>query len=324
MENSATLMVQVARKTKEAEGIFSFELRAVSAVEKGLPAFSAGAHIDVHVPGGPVRQYSLCNDPQETDRYCIAVLRDPQSRGGSRALHDQVEAGDLLTISRPKNHFPLNADAPHSLLLAGGIGVTPLLAMAEALTADGRSFDFHYAVRSLDKAAFLPHMAASGFAQQVHIHADDGAAEQKLALASVLAGAAATTHLYVCGPQGFMDAVLGKARETGWAESRLHFEFFSAQVITSASDAPFEVEIASTGQRIAVPKDVPVTHALAQAGIEIMTACEQGVCGTCLTRVLAGTPDHRDSYLSPEERAANDQFMPCCSRAKTATLRLDL
>ena len=316
------LKVRVARKVLEARDIFSFEL--VSASAAPLPAFSAGAHIDVHLPNGMTRPYSLCNDPRERGRYLIGVLRDPHSRGGSQALHEQVQEGDILTIGEPKNHFPLGPRAGRSLLLGGGIGVTPMLAMAETLAHEGADFALHYCTRSDERTAFRSRITQSPFAARVHYHLDDGADRQKLNLQEILAEPAATTQLYVCGPKGLMDAVLAQARALGWQEAQLHSEFFGAQVHTQDADAAFEITIASSGQRIEVPKDMTVARALAAAGVDIMTACEQGVCGTCLTRVLAGTPDHRDSYLTAEEQAANDQFLPCCSRAKTSSLTLDI
>ncbi len=322
MDKASTLQVRVARRHVEALDICSFELVAVNGA--ALPPFSAGAHIDVHLPNGLTRQYSLCNDPQETQRYLIGVLRDPRSRGGSLSLHEHVQEGDILNIGAPKNHFPLTAQAGHSLLLGGGIGITPMLAMAETLVREGADFALHYCTRSADRTAFTTRIAASAFASQVQFHFDDGADLQRLALEQTLVHPQATAHLYVCGPTGFMDAVLAQARASGWDEAQLHYEFFSGQVVSEETDASFEVEIASSGQRIKVPKGVAVTTALAAAGVEIITACEQGVCGTCLTRVLAGTPDHRDSYLTPQEHAANDQFMPCCSRARSATLILDI
>jgi vanillate O-demethylase ferredoxin subunit len=320
----ATLSVRVARKTPEALDICSFEL--VAADGSVLPAFTAGAHLDVYLPNGQMRQYSLCNAPGETQRYLIAVLRDAASRGGSQAMHDAVQEGQLLQISAPKNHFPLSTDASatRSLLLAGGIGVTPLLSMAEQLSASGADFEMHYCTRAAERTAFVQRIAASPFASSVHYHYDDGATVQKLDLQVLLSEPQAGVHLYVCGPRGFMDAVLSTARAQGWAESQLHYEFFSAEVVHSDSDASFDVQIASSGKVIRVAKDQSVTQALAAAGVEILTSCEQGVCGTCLTRVLSGTPDHKDSYLTPEEQAANDQFLPCCSRAKSPLLVLDL
>lgn len=322
MSALSTLSVRVARKATEALDICTFELVDVNGGP--LPAFAAGSHVDVQPSGGITRQYSLCNDPKETHRYLIGVLRDPASRGGSQAMHDQVEVGQVLQISAPRNHFPLAHDAKRSLLLAGGIGVTPILCMAERLAITGADFEMHYCTRSADRMAFKARIASSEFASKVKFHFDDGAAEQKLDLAALLAAPQPGMHLYVCGPKGFMDAVLKTARAKGWPEGQLHYEFFGAEVAKSDSDAGFEVKLASSGRIIKVPKDQTVVKALAEAGVEIMTSCEQGVCGTCLTRVLEGVPDHKDSYLTPEEQAANDQFMPCCSRSKTPQLVLDL
>jgi vanillate monooxygenase ferredoxin subunit len=320
--NAAELNVRVARKADEAQDICTFEL--VHADGKALPAFSAGSHVDVHLPNGLTRQYSLCNDPGESHRYLIGVLHDANSRGGSRAMHQQVAAGDVLRISAPKNHFPLAHGATHSILLAGGIGVTPILCMAERLAITGASFEMHYCTRSRERTAFVQRIGTAAFAPQVQFHHDDGAPEQKLMLDAVLGTPRAGVHLYVCGPKGFMDWVLGQARAGGWPAGQLHYEFFTAEVAPSDADAAFEVQLASSGKIVCVPKDQTVVQALAAAGIEVATSCEQGICGTCLTRVLEGEPEHKDLYLTPEEQAANDQFTPCCSRARSARLVLDL
>lgn len=322
MSTAQTLQVRVARKATEALDIVTLELVATDG--SPLPPFGAGAHIDVQLPGGITRQYSLCNDPKETHRYLIGVLRDPASRGGSQTVHDVVKEGDVLQISTPKNHFPLAHDAKKSVLLGGGIGITPILCMAERLANAGAAFEMHYATRSPERTAFRERIASSGFADKVAFHFDNGAAGQKLDLAKLLVKPEAGTHLYVCGPKGFMDAVLNTARTQGWPEEQLHYEFFGAAVEKSDSDAAFEIKLASSGRVVMVPKDKTVTQALAEAGVEIMMSCEQGVCGTCLTRVIEGVPDHKDSYLTPEEQAANDQFLPCCSRSKTPQLVLDL
>jgi vanillate monooxygenase ferredoxin subunit len=322
MNAPSSLTVRVTRKAVEAEDICTFEL--ASADGTPLPAFSAGSHIDVQVPGGLTRQYSLCNDPAESHRYLIGVLRDAASRGGSAAMHAQVHEGALLSISPPKNHFALAHHAPRHLLLAGGIGVTPILCMAERLAATGAEFEMHYATRSRARTAFFERIGRAPFADRVRFHFDDGAAEHKLDIGALLAAQSAGTHLYVCGPQGLMDAVLAAARASGWDEPRLHYEFFSADVKPHAGDGAFEVQLASSGRVIAVPADRSVLSALADAGVIVPSSCEQGVCGTCLTRVVDGVPDHRDQYLLPDEQAANDQFLPCCSRAKSARLVLDL
>lgn len=320
--SAAGFSVRVARKTVEAEGICSFEL--VRTDGQPLPAFAAGSHIDVEIPGGFTRQYSLCNDPAETHRYQIAVLRDAASRGGSVAMHDRVNEGDVLSISAPKNHFALAHDAASHLLLAGGIGVTPLLCMAERLAQLGASFQMHYCTRSEARTAFQQRIGASTYAARIAFHFDDGAAEQRLDLAAVLAQPTPGRHLYVCGPKGFMDAVLAAARAQGWPEAQIHYEFFGAEVAARADDGSFEVKLASSGRVIRVAADRTVVQALSEAGVSLATSCEQGVCGTCLTRVIEGEPDHRDMYLTPEEQAAGDQFLPCCSRSKSALLVLDL
>jgi vanillate O-demethylase ferredoxin subunit len=355
--NPSTLTVRVASKTAAAQDICVFDL--VAADGAALPPFSAGAHIDVHLPGGLVRQYSLCNPPHETQRYRIGVLRDAASRGGSQAMHEQVEVGQTMTISAPKNHFPLAADAlgragvavagagagasagagadaeagegpgavvvaGRSLLLAGGIGVTPILCMAEALGSAGADFEMHYCARSRRHAAFLDQLAAAPYAARVRLHFDDEAPAQRLDIPALLASPDARTHLYVCGPRGFIEAVLSSARAQGWPESQLHCEFFAGEVITTDADSAFEVALQRSGRVVTVPKGITIVRALEAAGVPVMVSCEEGVCGTCLTPVLDGVPDHRDSYLTPEERAANDQMLVCCSRARSARLVLDL
>lgn len=313
------IQVKVLRRQEEAEGIFSYELARPDGAP--LPAFSAGSHIDVHLPGGLVRQYSLSNDDQETHRYRIAVLRDPASRGGSIALHDQVRAGDALTISAPRNHFPL-VTSPHSLLLAGGIGITPLLCMAQRLVATGRDFSLHYCTRSLSRTAFRDSVA--GFGERAHLHLDDGDAAQKLDLPAVLAAAPAGSHLYICGPGGFIDYVVQTARAAGWSDDRVHLEYFGAAPQDTTGDRAFEVRLASTGKTYTIPADQTVVAALQAQGVDMLVSCEQGVCGTCLTSVLEGQCDHRDMYLTDDEKARHDQFLPCCSRAKSPLLVLDL
>ncbi|WP_304306872.1 PDR/VanB family oxidoreductase [Pseudacidovorax intermedius] len=316
-----SLQVRVQRKSQEAEGIVSLEL--VSADGRPLPGFGAGSHIDVNLPNGLVRQYSLCNSAAERHRYRIAVLREPTSRGGSAAVHDLVKEGDVLTISAPRNHFALH-DAPRSLLLAGGIGVTPILCMAQRLATWGADFEMHYCTRSPARTAFREEIAASGFADKVHLHHDDGPEAQKLRVAELLKTPEPGTQIYVCGPGGFIDHVVNTAKANGWPAQQIHLEYFAAAAQDTSGDQPFEVKLTSSGQTYRIPKDQTIVQALRAEGVEIMVSCEQGVCGTCITRVLEGVPDHRDCYLTDDERAANDQFTPCCSRSKTPLLVLDL
>jgi vanillate monooxygenase ferredoxin subunit len=318
MENIA---VKVVRKAQEALDIASFELARANG--GALPAFSAGSHIDVQLPGGLTRQYSLCNDSGEQHRYRIAVLRDAASRGGSAAMHDAVHEGDVIQISAPRNHFPLQ-HAQRSLLFAGGIGVTPLLCMAQRLAAIGADFEMHYSTRSIERTAFRDEIAASSFAGKVHFHHDDGAAAQVLNVPAALGSYDAGTHVYVCGPGGFINHVVQVAQGMGWPASHIHLEYFAAAPQDHSADAAFEVKIASTGKTCTVTPGESVVQALAKHGVEILTSCEQGVCGTCITRVLEGEPDHRDLYFTDEEKAKNDQFTPCCSRSRTKVLVLDL
>lgn len=316
------IRVRVAAKAVAAQDIASFELAALD--DQQLPAYAAGAHIDVHVPGGPVRQYSLYDLPSDGRRYRIGVLRDPNSRGGSATLVETVRQGDVIEISAPRNHFQLDAAAGHSVLLAGGIGITPILCMARELARSGRSFEMHYCARSLDRMAFLDALQHHDLAGRVHIHVDDGAPAQRFDARLAIGAPGPQHHLYVCGPTGFMDHVLGTARTLGWSEDRLHREYFAAAPIDHTADGPFEIELARSGRVIQVGADQSAAQAMLDAGIDLSLSCEQGVCGTCVTKVRSGTPHHCDMYLTEAERAKNDCFMPCCSRACTPRLVLDL
>ncbi|WP_339503106.1 PDR/VanB family oxidoreductase [Pseudomonas silesiensis] len=313
-------VVVVSRKN-EAQDICSYELACVN--DSALPGFSAGAHIDVHLPGGLIRQYSLCNHPEERHRYLIGVLKDPDSRGGSQCLHEQINTGDRLRISEPRNLFPLAHQARRSLLFAGGIGITPILCMAERLAHSSADFEMHYCARSSERAAFVERITNSSFADRVFLHFDEQP-ETALNAARVLAQPGENVHLYVCGPGGFMQHVLDSAKAQGWQEDSLHREYFAATPTDTSNDGSFSVKVGSTGQVFEVPADKTVVQVLESHGIDIAMSCEQGICGTCLTRVLEGVPDHRDLFLTENEQALNDQFTPCCSRSKSPLLVLDL
>lgn len=316
------MRVKVSARSELAEGTSGYELAAADG--SALPPFEAGSHIDVHLPGGLVRQYSLHDLPSEPARYRIGVLREPQSRGGSAALVDGVKVGDEMDISVPRNHFALDKRAGRSILLAGGIGITPILCMAEQLTQEGRPFELHYCGRTISRMAFVDRLQASAYGDDVHIHVDDGPKVQMLDAAVVIGPPNSDTHLYVCGPAGFMDHVFQIARELGWKEPQLHREYFAAAPIDHSADGPFEIELKSSGQVIKVDADKSAADALRDSGVAITVSCEQGVCGTCVTRVHAGVPDHRDLYLTDAEHEQNDCFTPCCSRARTPRLVLDL
>lgn len=314
-----TLQVRVARKLAEATGINSYELRAVDG--KPLPAFTAGAHIDVVIREGLTRQYSLLNSPDDCSAYRIGVLLDPASRGGSVAMHDDVDEGDVLAISVPRNLFPLDTAKP-ALLFAGGIGVTPILCMAQALHANGTAFQMHYSAKSAAHAAFRDLIAQSGFAGQVHCHFDENGT--RLDAQGVMRDASPDRHLYVCGPAGYIDHIVTTARELGWSQDRIHVEHFGATTTDATGNEAFEIRLDKRKMTLHVPADKTVLQVLTEHDVHVNMSCEQGVCGTCLTRVLDGVPDHRDMYLTDEEREENDQFLPCCSRSKSAVLVLDI
>ena len=314
---SGLIPVRIAAKEAVAKGVCALTLVAADGGE--LPAFTAGAHVDVHLPGGLVRQYSLCNDPAETHRYVLGVLLEAASRGGSKAVHDQLEPGQTLRVGIPRNHFPLRPGR-RSLLIAGGIGITPILAMARQLANEGTTFEFHYAASSLERMAFRAEIEASTWAGSVHLHVGDA----RLDIQRRLQEQEADVHVYVCGPRRLIDAVANAARQLDWPGERVHHEFFAgAEAVAPGRDGAFLIELRS-GRVITVGADQTAAQALTAAGVSLLTSCEQGVCGTCLTRVLDGVPEHRDLYLTPEEHAANDQFTPCCSRALSPRLVIDL
>jgi vanillate O-demethylase ferredoxin subunit len=317
----------IRRIEEAAAGIRVFELVPLDG--KPLPSYTAGAHVDVHLPAGLVRQYSLCTRAQQNDAYVIAVQNAADSRGGSRAMH-ALQVGDTLRVEGPRNHFPLADDARHSVLLAGGIGITPLLCMAEWLSQTQASFELHYCVRDRTRAAFLDRLDAPPLRGRCTLYTDDAPADGRIDFDRVLRDPSPGSHLYVCGPAGFMEHALAAAKQAGWQDSHLHREYFSAPIpAADASGNPtaqhaFSVRLARSGKVVCVNERQTVVQALAGHGVHVETSCEQGVCGTCLTRVLAGAPDHRDLYLTDEERARNDQFLPCCSRSLSDELVLDL
>jgi ferredoxin-NADP reductase len=320
--SGAQLRVRVASKAMEAEDLCTFEL--VDESGGALPRFAAGDHIDVHLPGGAIRQYSLCNSPAETHRYLICVRRDADSRGGSRAMHDEIAAGQLLGISAPKHRFPLAPTASHSLLLAGGVGVTPIISMAEHLASNSASFEMHYCAGSVKRAAFHDRIRNSSFAEHVRFYFGDALPAQVINFESLLGVPCAGKHLYVCGPRRFIDAACGAAKRNGWPDSRVHKEHFSGDAAVHTDDVAFDLRLARSGKILRVSQGQTALAVLSGAGLEVPRSCQQGVCGTCLVKVLEGKPLHRDSFLTESERSANDCFTPCCSRARGGTLVLDL
>ena len=311
--------VIVKRKIEETHKIMSFELENASG--QALPPFEAGSHIDVKVGEGLIRQYSLISHEQSDKFYKIAVLRDAASRGGSVAMHDDVDVGQTISISEPRNLFSLDSTCQRALLFAGGIGITPIMSMAVELYRNNKAFELHYYTRSKEDTAFYEQLSSCEFASNVFFHFDG---EEKAA-DKIIGPADKNAHLYTCGPAGFMDYIFDSARSNGWNEAHLHKENFKAEPIAdSAEDRPFKLILSRTGIELDVAVDQTALDAIDDAGIEIDMSCEMGVCGTCITRVLEGQPDHRDSVLTAAQKAQNDVFTPCCSRAKSDTLIIDL
>ena len=311
--------VRIVGRRDETPDIATFELAAPSG--EPLPGFDAGAHVEVEAAPGIVRAYSLLDLPNVRNSYTIGVLREPQSRGGSLAMH-RLQTGDELRISDPRNRFPMERGVQMTALFAGGIGVTPLLAMAQQLTADGADFVLHYCVRSRAHAAFSDRIEA--FGPRARMHVDDGPDAQKLDIVGSLERLRGA-HIYVCGPAGFMNAILQAATAGGHAPENLHREYFHAEPPSSeAGDGAFSVKLARSGRTVEVGSGQSILEALLAHGVDAPMSCGAGVCGTCLTRVLEGEPDHRDFYLNKAEKARGDQMLLCCSRAKSPDLVLEL
>ena len=315
------LALKVARVAAVTPRIKSVEL--VAADGGPLPAFTAGAHIDVALGNGETRSYSLLNDATETQRYAIAVLRETDSRGGSIYVHDRLREGDVLESSAPANNFPLNEAGERHILIAGGIGITPLMSMSRRLMARGADFTLHYCARSRAEAAFIDEIEATLGALLVP-HFDGGDISRGLDVVALLKERPAAAHVYVCGPPGLIRAVREAARH--WPKGTVHYELFrgsEADIAPRSSDQAFDIVLKRAGKTLTVPADKSILQTLAEAGIKIKTLCKEGVCGTCRVGLVSGHADHRDEVLTDEERERNIQV--CVSRAQPGeTLVLDL
>jgi ferredoxin-NADP reductase len=284
-----------------------------------LPPFTAGAHIDLHLRNGFSRSYSLLNAQNERHRYCVAIQNDPVSRGGSRFIHDTVRTGDVLRISPPRNNFALAEQAEYSVLIAGGIGITPIWCMLQRLVELGRPRELFYAVRSRRRAAFVDDILALD-GGNVHLHFDDENAGGLIDLDAVVRRAAPGAHLYCCGPLPMLAAF--ESATSGLPAETVHVEYFAAKEPAAAGG--FEVVLARSGRTVFVPEHSTIIDALLAHGIAAEYSCLEGVCGTCETKVLEGVPDHRDVVLSAQERASNRTMMICCSGSRTSRLVIDL
>lgn len=318
--------VVVLNKVDEASAVVRLVLGKAN--DTALPAFEAGAHIDIKLPSGLLRQYSLCRLQSDPRYYEIAVLKDPQSRGGSDEVH-RLNIGDVVQVSEPKNHFPLRSKETKSLLVAAGIGVTPLLPMAQTLQCCETEFEFHYCAKSPRTAAFSEALKHSSFADKMHFHfSSEPQTSGRMDIQKVLREHVADSDLYVCGPAEFISSVLESAQALGWPEDKLHREFFAAPALDVGHEDnhAFQVKIASTGQVLDVAANQSISDVLDDNAIFVPVSCEEGVCGTCLTHVKSGEIEHRDVFLSKKEREEGKQILTCCSRAKNAgdVIELDL
>lgn len=314
-----TLTVQVVDVHAEARDVMALELRAPDGGQ--LPPFEPGAHLDLHLPNGMVRQYSLTNDWRERDRYVLGVGRVADSRGGSEFVHTSIRAGAQLQISAPRNNFALDPSAERFLFIAGGIGVTPILAMVRWCVANNRPWRVIYAARSRQRAAFYEELCSLGAARD-QFHFDDESG-QFLDVAETTSTWSQGEHIYCCGPTPLMDAVLRLTEHL--PSGTVHFEWFSVSETAKPQESGgFSVRLERSGLELVIPAQKSILDVLEENGIDVPFSCREGLCGTCVTNVCAGEPDHRDYVLSDEERDSGKLITVCCSRSKTPVLALDL
>lgn len=312
------MQLRIRSITYLAEAINGYEL--VDPRGRDLPRFSAGAHIDLRA-GGFLRQYSLSNDPAERRRYCIAVLREDASRGASDYLHKHARVGELVEVSLPRNNFPLDPAAERHLLIAGGIGIAPLMAMIFDLRRRHGEFEVHYSTRSPERTAFRRELAPLAAEGRVHFHHDGGDPARGLDIAAALRDPCPGTHLYYCGPPSMMAVAAQAARE--WPAGTVHCEHFTTPPGQLADEnRPFRVRLARSGGEYEIPAHDTIIGVLRRHGVAVKTSCELGYCGTCLTPYLAGEPDHRDQVLEENDRSR--YVLICCSRSRSSVLELDL
>lgn len=311
------LQLCVADRRVAADGVVVVTLE--DAAGAPLPPWSPGAHVDLLLAPGLVRQYSLCGDPSDARRWQVAVLHEPSGRGGSAHVHDRLDVGSAVQVRGPRNHFLL-VEAPRYIFIAGGIGITPLLAMIAAAQAAGADWVLHYGGRSRASMAFLAELEAL-YGTRVALRTMD--VDGPLDLDAALGSARADTLVYCCGPEGLLAAV--EQRCASWPAASLHVERFAARPLDpNAVDRPFEVQLATTGVQLTVPADRTLLEVVREAGVVVPSSCEEGTCGTCETVVLAGRPDHRDALLTEAEKLANETMMLCVSRSLDGRLVLDL
>ena len=316
MNSAATLPLRLLAIRYGALDTCLYEFGALDG--QPLPAYEPGAHIDVHLPGGLMRQYSLARPYRADQGYLVGIKLDPKTRGGSKWLHEAARVGTTFHVGAPRNNFPLKEDAPHVVLVAGGIGITPIWCMAQRLEEIGAAFELHYAVRTRADAAFLGELERMAPRLKLHVDAE---AEAVLDVTSIAARARKDAHLYCCGPAPMLEAF--EAACQGRPAEQVHVEYFSAPELKPL-EGGFIVVLAKSGREFEVAPGSTILETLRQAGLTVPASCEQGVCGTCETTILDGVPDHRDLLLTPAEKAAGKTMMICCSGSLSDRLVLDL
>ncbi len=316
MDTAPPIEVRLTGIQYAARGINFFEFRRPDGAL--LPPADAGAHVDLHLPNGLIRQYSVTNPEAAQKRYVFGVKRTPDSRGGSKYIFDELHVGRLLKISPPRNHFALVEDAPHSVFIAGGIGITPIWAMVQRLTALGRSWELHYSCRSRDDTAFLDDLKDW---TNVKLRFGEESAGSYFDLGGILRAALPASHIYCCGPLPMLSAFEGAITDV--SSERVHVEYFEPKEAPNL-EGGFVVQLARSGREFVIPAGKSILEVLRDAGVDVAYSCEEGICGTCETAVISGVPDHRDSVLTDKEHASNKIMMICCSGAKSEKLVLDL
>jgi len=329
--NTVTIVPAEAAPAKIPDGLIDVRVNAIRYAArdthlyeftpldgKPLPAYEPGAHIDLHLPNGLIRQYSLIKAEPDPASYTVGIKRDPASRGGSRYIHDDLGVGKSLKISAPRNNFPLVENAAHVVLFAGGIGITPIWCMVQRLEKLGRSWQLYYACRSRSDMAFLQALEAMAGAQ---FHFDEESAGKFLDVASIAAHAPKDAHLYCCGPTPMLKAF--ETATADWPREQIHIEYFTPKQAADKTGG-YVVELARSGQEFVIPEGKSILQVLLDAGIDVDYSCELGICGACEQRVISGIPEHRDAILTEEEQAANTKVMICCAGCKSDRLVLDL
>lgn len=309
--------LRIVRKDKISHDIYLFELRRVN--DDGLPEFTAGAHVTIQAPSGLARKYSLCNNPAERNRYLVAIKREVAGRGGSNSFIDETKVGDELLVTMLVNDFGLPPRAQDFIFIAGGIGITPIMAMIHEVLAQGKRFRLYYCTRSLETTAFLADLSKPEFKDKVTIHHDHGDRASSLDLGPILQERKNREHLYCCGPRTLMEAVRKVTQH--WSSAAVHFEAFNDAETHKPGDRPFTVRLARSGETIEIPADKTILEVMRAKGHTVPSSCEGGTCGTCRTKLISGEADHRDLFLAADQRA--DHIMICVSRAHSTVMEID-